>query len=149
MIECDNLVNVDIDDDDVEKVKEIMMKVLEKENAVGAYVNVIIVDNDYIHKINKEYRNIDRPTDVISFALEDDDSIILPNNIRVLGDIYVSIDKIYEQAKSYNHSNLREFAFLCVHGLYHLLGYDHDSIEKEKIMFSKQEEILKEYGIER
>ena len=103
------------------------------------------MDNEYIHKINKEYRGVDRPTDVISFALEDEPDIKLDH--RILGDIYISIDKVKEQAKEYGHSEKRELAFLAVHGLLHLLGYDHMKKEEEKIMFDKQEMILNGYGI--
>ena len=110
--------------------------------------SVIIVDNERIHKINKEYRGIDRPTDVISFALEDSEGVEL-ENYRILGDIYISIDKVKEQAKSYGHSERRELAFLTVHGFLHLLGYDHMEPDEEKIMFAKQEEILNGFGITR
>lgn len=112
--------------------------------------NIIIVDNEMIHKINKEYRGIDRPTDVISFALEDEkDMIINPEAGRILGDIYISIDKVREQAKEYGHSFLRELAFLSVHGFLHLQGYDHMKPEDEKVMFGLQDEILNSYGITR
>ena len=110
--------------------------------------NVIFVDNEYIHKLNKDYRGIDRPTDVITFALEDGEKVDL-NAWRILGDIYISIDKAKEQAIEYGHQFLRELAFLTVHGFLHLLGYDHMNKEDEKIMFSEQEEILNGYGITR
>lgn len=103
--------------------------------------NVIIVDNEYIHEINKKYRGIDRPTDVISFALEDYEGENY-SDVRILGDIYISIDKARSQAIEYNHSIARELSFLAVHGLLHLLGYDHMEKEDEKIMFEKQELIL-------
>ena len=120
---------------------------LEVENVDNLEFNVIIINNEEIHKINKEYRGIDRPTDVISFALEDYKDIKYENDYRVLGDIYISIDKVREQAKEYGHSEKRELAFLAVHGLLHLLGYDHMEKEDEKVMFSKQELILDGYGI--
>ena len=110
--------------------------------------NVIIVDNKKIHEINKEYRNIDRETDVISFALEDDKNIS-DSPIRVLGDIYISIDKAKDQAKEYGHSLKRELCFLTTHGFLHLLGYDHMKKEDEEIMFPLQEKILNEYGVSR
>lgn len=103
-------------------------------------VSFIIVDNQEIHQINKRYRNIDRPTDVISFATIDGNE-----NHELsyqLGDIYISIDKLNEQAISYGHSKKREFAFLVTHGLLHLLGYDHIEEDDEKIMFVKQDQIL-------
>jgi len=110
--------------------------------------NIIIVGLDKIHELNKEYRNIDRPTDVISFALEDDDTFNV-SGYRMLGDIYICLDKTKEQAIEYGHSFKRELSFLAVHGLLHLLGYDHMTKEDEEIMFKKQEEVLLRYGIER
>lgn len=112
--------------------------------------NIIIVDNEEIHKINKEYRGIDRPTDVISFALEDEKDMLLDSEVgRILGDIYISLDKCIEQAKEYGHSFLRELAFLSVHGFLHLQGYDHMKKEDEEVMFKLQDEILDSYGIRR
>ena len=110
--------------------------------------NVIIVDNKKIHEINKEYRNIDRETDVISFALEDDKEIN-DSPIRVLGDIYISIDKAKMQAEEYGHTLKRELCFLTTHGFLHLLGYDHMKKEDEEVMFPLQEKILEEYGVSR
>ena len=134
---------------DVNTVKKVLEYAYQKENLINTSFNVIIVDNTYIHELNKKYRHIDRPTDVITFALEDEDSVINGSNERILGDIYISLDKAREQAQEYEHSLLRELSFLAVHGFYHLLGYDHDTQEKEKIMFSKQEAVLDEYGIKK
>lgn len=128
-------------------IKEVSNKALETEKVEKASCSIIIVDNSYIHKLNKEYRGIDRVTDVISFALEDDKSMVIPDEIRLLGDIYISLDKAKEQAKEYGHSLERELCFLAVHGLYHLLGYDHETKEEAEVMFKKQEEVLMEYGI--
>ena len=130
-------------------VLKVLDSALKKENLENVSFNLIIVDNEYIHELNKTYRNIDRVTDVITFALEDDDSLVLPTEDRVLGDIYISIDKAISQAEEYGHSLLRELSFLAVHGFYHLLGYDHMTEEDEKVMFKKQEEVLSEYGISR
>ncbi len=130
-------------------IEKVVNKALEKEKIKKASCSIIIVDNDYIHKLNKEYRGINRPTDVISFALEDDKTMVIPDEIRLLGDIYISIDKAKEQAKEYGHSLERELCFLAVHGIYHLLGYDHEKEEAAEIMFKKQEEVLEEYGITR
>lgn len=110
--------------------------------------NVIMVDNESIHKINKEYRGIDRPTDVITFALEDNKQIDIPG-VRLLGDIYISYDKVISQALDYGHSKEREICFLGVHGLLHLLGYDHMNKEDEKEMFELQKELLNSYGIKK
>ena len=110
------------------------------------YVSVTIVDNEYIHEINRTYRHIDRPTDVISFAFLDDnpnrDKLFQSKQMVVLGEIYISYQKAEEQAKAYGHSLDRELSFLFVHGLLHLLGYDHMTEEDEKVMFRLQEEIL-------
>ena len=114
-------------------------------------VSVSFVDNKYIHKINKKYRGIDRPTDVISFAFVDAegnyDKILSSPGVVVLGDIYISIDKAKEQAEEYGHSLHRELSFLFIHGLLHLLGFDHMKEEDEKIMFNLQDEILSAKGI--
>ena len=109
--------------------------------------NVIIVNNDYIHNLNRDYRGIDRETDVISFALEDDQTF--NPEVRILGDIYISIDKAKSQSIEYKHSLLRELSFLAVHGMLHLLGYDHMTKEEEEVMFKLQEEILDEMEIKR
>ena len=114
---------------------------------IDASFSVIIVDNEKIHEINKTYRGIDRPTDVISFALEEDEDYEVKE--RLLGDIYISIDKVYEQAKSYGHSVKRELFFLVTHGFLHLLGYDHMEKKDEEVMFPLQEKILNEYGVKR
>ena len=109
-------------------------------------VSVSIIDNESIHTINKEYRNIDRPTDVISFAFidsEKDKEKIKKSKIDyVLGDIYISYQKCEEQADNYGHSLEREICFLFLHGLLHLLGYDHMEKDDEKIMFDLQDKIL-------
>ena len=133
--------------ENLEVLEPLLTYALEVENVDNLEFNVIIINNEEIHKINKEYRGIDRPTDVISFALEDYKDIKYENDYRVLGDLYISIDKVKEQAKEYGHSEKRELAFLAVHGLLHLLGYDHMEKEDEKVMFSKQELILDGYGI--
>ena len=138
-----NLMDYDIEE--LDTVDKVINYTLKRENISNAIFNVIIVDNKRIREINREYRKIDRETDVISFALEDNLNIELP--VRMLGDIYISIDKAREQALSYNHSLERELSFLAVHGLLHLLGYDHMNEEDEKIMFSRQEMILNELQI--
>ena len=128
---------------DIKYVLEVAQKL---ENLDNIEFNVIIVDNEYIHSLNKEYRHIDRPTDVITFALEDYEDVKY-DGFRLLGDIYISLDKAKEQAIEYNHSFKREICFLAVHGFLHLLGYDHMEKQEEKIMFDKQEVILNEAGI--
>ena len=110
--------------------------------------NAIFVNDEEIHKINKKYRNVDRVTDVISFAFEDNEDILY-NNIRVLGDIYICIPQMQRQAKEYGHSEKRELSFLVVHGLLHLLGYDHMNKDDEEEMFSLQELMLNDENIKR
>jgi len=137
--------------DDLKKEIKIIKKLLKygisKERLRNVEFNVIFTDNERIHEINKNYRNIDKVTDVITFALEDNLDVVLKR--RILGDIYISIDKAKEQAIDYGHSYLRELSFLAVHGFYHLLGYDHMTEDEEKIMFGKQEELLEMFGIVR
>ncbi len=133
---------------DLEFEKQLLEYALQYKNLNKVMFNVIFVDNKKIHEINKNYRGIDRPTDVISFALEDNEEITFEFG-RLLGDIYISVDKIKSQAKEYGHSERREMAFLTVHGLLHLLGYDHMNKEEEKIMFDEQEAILDGFGIKR
>ncbi|WP_184244800.1 rRNA maturation RNase YbeY [Gracilibacillus halotolerans] len=137
--------------------QELLLNVLQlasnmEEIPKDAEVSISFVSDEEIHRLNKEYRQIDQPTDVLSFALEEgeDNYSIEGNEIpRMLGDIIVSVDKAKEQAETYNHSFNRELAFLTVHGFLHLLGYDHMSDEDEKKMFSRQEEILHEFGLKR
>lgn len=119
----------------------------------NAYISLSLVSLDSIHSLNKEFRQIDRPTDVISFAfldgMDNKDELFKSDELVVLGEIYISPTKAIEQAKEYQHSLIREFSFLFVHGLLHLLGYDHIEKEDEKIMFDLQNKILEKEGISR
>ena len=133
---------------DYDYLEDLLEYTLEHEKVENAIFSVIFVDDEEIHRINKEYRHVDRVTDVISFAFEDNEEKIY-NNIRILGDIYVCIPQMKRQATSYGHSEKRELSFLCVHGLLHLLGYDHMNESDEKIMFGLQELILNEKNIKR
>lgn len=121
---------------------------LEHEKVEKAIFSIIFVDDEEIHEINRNYRNVDRVTDVISFAFEDNENIMY-NGIRMLGDIYICIPQMKRQALEYGHSEKRELSFLAVHGLLHLLGYDHMTEEDEKVMFSLQELILDDKDIKR
>ena len=137
-----------------ELIKGLLDLTAKKENvSENAEVSVTFVNNDEIQEINRDYRKLDKPTDVISFALEEaseDEVKIIGDEIPiVLGDIIISVEKAKEQAVDYNHSFERELGFLAVHGLLHLLGYDHMTKEDEKIMFQKQEEILGEFNLGR
>ena len=131
----------------INTIKEVLVHGLDKLKVGDVTFNIIFVNNDYIHELNKNYRNIDRETDVITFALEDDKTFN-PEE-RILGDVYISIDKAKSQSEEYGHSLKRELCFLAVHGMLHLLGYDHMEKEEEKVMFKLQEEILDEMGIKR
>lgn len=128
---------------DMKKVLEIAIK---EEELNDVEFNVILVDNNYIHELNKNYRKIDRETDVITFALEDNEEVNEEEH-RLLGDVYISVDKAKSQALEYGHSFKREICFLAVHGFLHLLGFDHMNKHDEEIMFSKQELILNEANI--
>lgn len=106
-------------------------------------INLILVESEEIHQMNKDYRGKDYVTDVISFEADDEEDEFYK------GDIFLCIDKVYEQALKYEHSNEREFAFLLVHGVLHLHGFDHIEEDDEKIMFAKQEEILDKLNYKR
>ncbi|MHB8096218.1 MAG: rRNA maturation RNase YbeY [Erysipelotrichaceae bacterium] len=106
--------------------------------------SIILVDSNTIQEINREYRKIDKVTDVISFASLDDESLMNMEDSVELGDIFINVQAIRDQAKDYGHSLKREFCFLVTHGILHLLGYDHLNVDDEKIMFDLQEEILNE-----
>ena len=134
-------------DKELDELKDMLSDFCKREDLGNVIFNIIIIDNPTIHKINKEYRDKDAPTDVISFALEDDKTVIEPDGVRILGDIYISIDKVHKQALEYGHSFKRELSFLAVHGLLHLLGYDHMEKSDEEVMFKKQEEVLNYYEI--
>ncbi len=138
-------------------------RVLEMEECpYEAEVSLVITDNEGIHQVNREFRNIDRPTDVLSFPavpfetpcdyeiLEEDDSYFdLDSGNLVLGDIMISSEKVVSQAEEYGHSITREFAFLVAHSILHLLGYDHMTPEEAEIMEQKQTQALHSLGIER
>ena len=108
--------------------------------------NLIFVTEEEIQEINRTYRNIDKVTDVISFAQIDEEN---RTDYRSLGDIFICVKRAYDQAKEYNHSSAREFAFLAVHGYLHLCGFDHMTKEDEEVMFKIQDDILLKAGINR
>ena len=133
-------------DKDYSYLNDVINHTFEVLKIKNANMSVILIDDEKMHELNKEYRGVDRTTDVLSFALEDNEDIKLP--IRELGDVFVSIPKMLEQAKEFNHSEKRELSFLVCHGLLHLLGYDHTkSEEDEKIQFGLQDQILSDLGI--
>ncbi|CAJ1184908.1 rRNA maturation RNase YbeY [Fructilactobacillus sanfranciscensis] len=121
-------------------------------------MSVTMVKNDRIQEINRDYRKVDRATDVISFAIEDENDdefpVMMSDEMKAeipenIGDIFVSIDKVNEQADFLGHSVDRELGFLIVHGFLHLNGYDHMKPEDEKVMFDLQRKILNEYGLKK
>lgn len=140
-----------------ELLKTVCEKVLEFEECdFDAEISITLVDNDAIREINREQRGIDKATDVLSFPmLEFDDDVAdarfdYDGDMVMLGDIVISLERAREQAIEYNHSFVREVAFLAVHSMLHLLGYDHvDSVDDERIMFEKQDRILNELNITR
>ena len=134
--------------EDYSYLQRVIDSTLKHENVLNAVFSIVFVDKKTIQEMNRDYRGIDRVTDVISFAFEDNEKVRY-NTIRVLGDIYICIPRMKEQAVSYGHSEKRELAFLTVHGLLHLLGYDHQTESEEKIMFGLQELILDGENIKR
>lgn len=128
---------------------------VEKMDKLGLYVSVTLTCPSYIRKINNEYRNIDKETDVLSFPMfeknEIDEMIEKQNNVvhDVLGDIIVSVDRVKEQSIEYGHSFERELAYMIVHGFYHLMGYDHMTDEDKVVMRAKEENVLEKLSITR
>lgn len=123
---------------------------------IPSEISFLLVDNDRIRELNKEYRKIDAPTDVLSFPmaemlngelLEEEGDYDLDEEQLMLGDIVISLQKAVEQAEEYGHSFDRELAFLAAHGVYHLLGYDHMQEDDEKRMIEKQESVLSQLGL--
>ncbi|HBI03695.1 MAG TPA: rRNA maturation RNase YbeY [Paenibacillaceae bacterium] len=136
-----------VGEDLLELMEQVLMTAAQMEEVTGEVV-VTLVDNERIQELNRDYRGIDRATDVLSFAMnesgEDEPEIIFedmeaPN---MLGDIIISVPRAMEQASEYGHTLEREMGFLSIHGFLHLLGYDHQDEEEEKEMFGRQEEIL-------
>ena len=132
-------------------VKRAVLAVLDFEDfGRRAEVSVTLTDNEGIHALNREYRNVDRPTDVLSFPLSDGEDYDTDGDAVLLGDIVISLERAQTQAEEYGHSFEREVAFLTVHSMLHLLGYDHEtSPEDERDMFARQDEILISAGMTR
>ena len=128
--------------EDFEKIAKRCSKVLKVNDEMT--LSVIFVTPQQIQEINRDYRNLDRPTDVISFALKDseEDYVIIEEIDEELGDIFINLEAVKAQAAEYGHSEKREICFLFTHGLLHLLGYDHMNEEDEQIMFALQDVIL-------
>lgn len=129
-------------------IRKVVRKVLKEEKIVANMtVDITLTNNDEIHQINREYRKVDRPTDVLSFPMYEKEEVetlktVSDETEKILGDIIISIEKVKEQAEEYGHSFERELAYLVTHGMLHLLGYDH-MVEEEKVMMrTREEEIL-------
>ncbi|WP_246940457.1 rRNA maturation RNase YbeY [Bacillus pinisoli] len=136
------------------QIEELLQLAAKLENVVEeTEVSVTFVTNERIQEINRDYRDKDQPTDVISFAMEEmgegEIEIYGEELPKHLGDLIISLEKTKEQANEYGHSFNRELGFLAVHGFLHLLGYDHMNEQDEKKMFNRQEEILQEFGLVR
>ena len=125
---------------DFEMILERACQVLDRKGDWS--LSVIYVTPEQIHEINRDYRNVDRPTDVISFAIRDDEDDFISEEEKDLGDIFININYCKKQAKEYGHSYDREMGFLFTHGMLHCLGYDHMCEEDEKVMFALQDQIL-------
>lgn len=140
-----------------ETIKKVIEQCFKEEKLTNSklYITITLTDPNYIKEINKQYRNIDKATDVLSFPMFERDE--LEEKIKnkdfehpdMLGDIIISIEKVEEQAKEYNHSFERELSYMVVHGFYHLMGYDHIKEEDKKEMRPKEEKILNDLLIKR
>ncbi|MDF2925486.1 MAG: hypothetical protein K0R57_4400 [Paenibacillaceae bacterium] len=175
-LECINeQEDYEINDKLLGMLKELLRLAGELEGVDSGEVALSFVDDETIHQLNKEYRGMDKPTDVLSFAMSESSEDELPiryddmeeveielpeidveegdepDNLQAepLGDIVISVPRALAQAEEYGHSPEREIGFLFVHGFLHLIGYDHESEEEEKLMFAKQEQILAKAGITR
>ena len=148
----DNNTDYEFNTEKINLFHNVVKETLKYENFTdNTEISITIVTNDEIKKINSKFRNIDRPTDVLSFPMIDFANGEIPDfsEIIILGDILINIDKALLQADEYGHSIERELGFLTAHSMLHLLGYDHMEAEDEKIMFKKQKEILNNVGLKR
>jgi len=140
---------------DLEKVITSVVNAAAKLRNVPANseVSILLVDNSYIQELNLIYRDQDKDTDVLSFAMnelaEDEPDFDFSNELNVLGDIVISMEKAQSQSEEYGHSMARELGFLAAHGMLHLLGFDHDTEAEEKVMRELQEKVLKSVNLER
>lgn len=150
---------VPVDGSIEDAVKSTVVSCLVQEGfSVPCQVDITLSDNDRIREINKRHRGIDRPTDVLSFPLVDmyegkilssEGDVDMEEGVLLLGDLVISMEKAVQQAEEYGHSFLRELTFLTSHGVFHLLGYDHQDEEQEKNMFGRQEAVLGKLGFGR
>lgn len=152
---------MEIGEDLIELLDKLLKKAGEVEGVTEGEVALTFVSDEAIHELNRDYRGIDRPTDVLSFAmnesLDEEMDIVyeleegeeLDDMTDVLGDIIISVERAQAQAEDYGHSLTREIGFLFVHGFLHLLGYDHQDVASEKVMMGKQEAVLAQVGLVR
>ncbi|WP_182187731.1 rRNA maturation RNase YbeY [Pectinatus frisingensis] len=140
-----------IDESVIEIIKCTTDKIAQLYGLGESEVSITLTNNENIHKLNKQYRGIDRPTDVLSFALNEGDEPKIEGGpkVNVLGDIIISVEKGTEQAQEYGHTFRREIAFLTTHGMLHLLGYDHIKEEDRSKMRHEEEIIMEKLGISR
>ena len=136
----------------IKQSKKVIEKCFEIENIINKnlYINVIFTIPQKIKEINKQYRNIDRKTDVLSFPMYEREEILLKKDRTepdTLGDIIISIEQVKKQAEEFGHSFERELSYMLVHGFYHLMGYDHIKEEEKKVMREKEEFVLNELNI--
>lgn len=138
-------------------IKKVLEQCFKEENIQDSklYITITLTTPQHIQEINKEYRNIDKDTDVLSFPMFEKDELELKIKNKeyihedVLGDIIISVQKVKEQAEEYGHSFERELSYMIVHGFYHLMGYDHIEEEDKKIMRPKEEKVLNDLKINR
>jgi probable rRNA maturation factor len=140
---------INISNELIKQMEEVVLECLRYEEYDEEYeVSLSFVDNEEIHSLNKQYRSVDRPTDVLSFPLIDDEfDFDIDIEEKILGDIVISLEKALEQSEEYKHSFEREVCFLVCHSMFHLMGYDHDNDENTKEMRKKEEAVLNKLGI--
>ena len=134
----------------LQQVEKVLIRLAKEEKIpTDKEVGLILVDDEVIKELNRSYRGLDKPTDVLSFALSEGEEIPLPGDDPTLGDIYISVERAIEQAENFNHELERELCFLASHGLLHLVGYDHETEDQEAEMNEKIEKNLAQFNLTR
>ena len=153
-----NFLDVNANEEYIQLIEKVMKKCFEEEKIekLNFYISVTLTTPEQIHKLNNEYRNVDKPTDVLSFPMFEKNEIdeIIENKEKqlvpeVLGDIVISVNQVEIQAKEYGHSFERELSYMLVHGFYHIMGYDHIEEKDKIVMRPKEEKILQALKITR
>ena len=146
-----NFLDIEENKEYIKILNKVLIKCFEIENLndKNLYINIVLTNPENIRKINKEYRNIDKATDVLSFPMFEKEELEKRDNMikDVLGDVVISIEKVKEQAEEYGHSFERELAYMAVHGFYHLMGYDHMNDDDKALMREKEENVLEKLKI--